>query len=247
MARPTRIGVLVPSTNQVVEPDFAALVPPGVTFHTERLWNGDATPPGGGDGTYLQKMNDDLERGATYLASANVDVLAYGCTSGTYHAGTIDYDNALRDRMTKASGLPAVTAVAASIAALKHVGAKAIGVLGPYGNFLLEQRLTPLFESQGLTIISTQGEPAMLQRTHDAIIGDQDPEHIAAFVREAANPNADVIFLPGTAWRALEVVEELEQALGKVVIAVNQATIWATFRELGIERRIPGYGALFSK
>ena len=42
MARPTRIGVLVPSTNQVVEPDFAALVPPGVTFHTERLWNGDA-------------------------------------------------------------------------------------------------------------------------------------------------------------------------------------------------------------
>ncbi|MDH3601434.1 MAG: Asp/Glu racemase [Candidatus Tectomicrobia bacterium] len=247
MTRPTRIGVLVPSTNQVVEPDFAALVPPGVTFHTERLWNGDATPPGGGDGTYLQKMNDDLERGAKYLASANVDILSYGCTSGTYHAGTIDYDNELKARMTAASGLPAVTAVSASIEALKHVGATAVGVLGPYGTFLLEQRLTPLFESQGLTIISTQGEPEMLQRTHDAIIGDQEPEHIAAFVCQAVDPKADVIFLPGTAWRALEIVDQLEKAIGKVVITVNQATIWATFRELGIERKLPGYGRLFSE
>ncbi len=247
MARPTRIGVLVPSTNQVVEPDFAALVPQGVTFHTERLWNGDATPPGGGDGTYLQKMNDDLERGATYLASARVDILAYGCTSGTYHAGTIDYDNQLKARMTAASGLPAVTAVSASMQALKHVGATAICVLGPYGQFLLEQRLVPLFKSQGLTIISTQGEPEMLQRTHDATIGDQEPEYIAAFVRRAANPQADAIFLPGTAWRALEVVDELEQALGKVVITVNQATIWATFRELGMAPRVTGYGRLFAE
>ncbi len=244
MARPTRIGVLVPSTNQVVEPDFAALVPQGVTFHTERLWNGEATPPGGGDGTYLQKMNDDLERGVRYLASARVDIIAYGCTSGTYHAGTIDYDNQLRDRITAASGLPAVTAVAASIQALKHVGATAISVLGPYGNFLLEERLTPLLTSQGLSVISTRGEPEMLTRTHDAIIGDQDPEHIAAFVRQAADPRADTIFLPGTAWRALEIVDSLEKALGKVVITVNQATIWATFRQLGIEHRVPGYGRL---
>ena len=50
MARPIRIGVLVPSTNQVVEPDFASLLQPGVTYHTERLWNGEATPEGGGDG-----------------------------------------------------------------------------------------------------------------------------------------------------------------------------------------------------
>lgn len=246
MARPTRIGVLVPSTNQVVEPDFAALVPHGVTFHTARLWNGDATPPGGGDGTYLQKMNDDLERGATSLASANVDIIAYGCTSGTYHAGTIDYDEHLRARITAASGLPAVTAVSASIQALKHVGAQAICALGPYGTFLLEERLTPLFKSQGLPIISTQGEPEMLQRTHDAIIGDQEPEHIAAFVRQAADPRADTLFLPGTAWRAVEIVDELEQALGKAVIAVNQATIWATFRALGIERKVPGYGTLFA-
>ena len=104
MARPVRIGVLVPSTNQVVEPDFASLMPPGVTYHTERLWNGEATPEGGGDGSYLLKMNDDLERGVRYLASANLDIIAYCCTSGTYHAGSLEYDGHLSRRISAAGG-----------------------------------------------------------------------------------------------------------------------------------------------
>ncbi len=38
MARPKRIGALVPSTNQVVEPDFNMMAPKGVTVHAERMW-----------------------------------------------------------------------------------------------------------------------------------------------------------------------------------------------------------------
>ena len=43
---------------------------------------------------------------------------------------------------------------------------------------------------------------------------------------------ADTVCLPGTAWRAPEAVEELEQRLGKAVITVNQATIWMALREV---------------
>ena len=32
-----KFGVLVPSTNTVVEPDFYAMAPPGVTLHTGRI------------------------------------------------------------------------------------------------------------------------------------------------------------------------------------------------------------------
>ena len=152
MARPVRIGVLVPSTNQVVEPDFASLMPPGVTFHTERLWNGESTPEGGGDGSYLLKMNADLERGVRYLASANLDIIAYCCTSGTYHAGSLEYDGHLSRRISAAGGLPSVTAVTASLEALRHVGARRLSIVGPYGNFLLRERLTPLLESQGFEL-----------------------------------------------------------------------------------------------
>ena len=159
MVRNVRVGVLVPSTNQVVEPDFARLMPQGMTFHTERLWNGDVTPEGGGDGTYLLRMNDDLERGVRYLASANLDVIAYCCTSGTYHAGTLEYDGELANRIHGESGLPAITAMSASLEALRHVGARKISIAGPYGNFLLRERLTGMLEGQGLKWHPPTGRP----------------------------------------------------------------------------------------
>lgn len=246
MPRPARIGVLVPSTNQVVEPDFAALTPPGATFHTERLWNGEATPEGGGDGSYLLKMNDDLERGVRYLASANLDVIGYCCTSGTYHAGNLEYDAQLSNRITEAGGLPAVTTVAASLEALRHVGARRLSIVGPYGNFLLRERLAPLLESQGFQVVSALGETGMQQRTMDATIGDQDPEHIASFVCENVNDDADAVFIPGTAWRALEVVQQMEDRLGRPVITVNQATIWAVLQKLNLWTPVKGYGRLMS-
>ena len=246
MARPVRIGVLVPSTNQVVEPDFASLMPTGVTFHTERLWNGEATPEGGGDGSYLLKMNDDLERGVRYLASANLDIIAYCCTSGTYHAGSVEYDGQLSRRITKTGGLPSVTAVAASLEALRHVGARRLSIVGPYGNFLLRERLTPLLESQGFEVVSAIGETGMQHRTMDATIGDQEPELIAEFVCDAVDEKADTVFIPGTAWRALEVVQQMEDRLGRTVITVNQATIWAVLHRLGRWAPVKGYGRLMS-
>ena len=43
----------------------------------------------------------------------------------------------------------------------------------------------------------------------------------------------------------LEIADRLEHAIGKPIVTSNQATIWATFRALGIGRVIPGCGALF--
>ena len=241
----TRIGILVPSTNQVVEPDFMALVPPGVTFHTERLWNVNQTPPGGGDGTYLQSMNQDLDRGVTSLTSANLDILVYACTSGTYHAGNIEYNELITEKIERLSGLPTITAVTASIEALSSISPGNISIIGPYSQLLLTNRLTPLLESQGFSIIEARGESSMLERTHDSIIGNQDPEVIYKFIINSVHPKADTIFLPGTAWRTAEIVHRLEERLQRHVISVNQATIWSTFKKLGIYNTRSGFGSLF--
>ena len=72
----------------------------------------------------------------------------------------------------------------------------------------------------------------------------EDASVIAEFVPTVVKDEADTVFLPGTAWRALDVVEELEQKLGKTVITVNQATIWLALRKVGWDRPIEGYGSL---
>ena len=247
MTRHKRIGTLVPATNPVVEPDFNMMTPNNVVVLSERMWNQEElTEPGGGDGTYLRKMNADIPRAARSLARAEVDVITYACTSGTYHTGGIGYSREISRMIYQTTGVPAVTALEASVEALKHVGAHRISAAGPYGNFLLQQRLKPLLEEAGFEVVSAEGEPEMQQRTTAEVISNQDPEVILNFVPKAVMPESDTIYLPGTAWRAVEVVEELEQRIGKTVITVNQATIWMALRMTGEAEPVQGFGKLLT-
>ena len=247
MPVPRRIGVLVPSTNQVVEPDFNMAVPEGVTVHAERMWLEGPSAPGGGDGIELMDMNSDIDRASRYVASAGVEVIAYACTSGTYRTGSIQYSREISMQIQRASGgVPAVTATEASLEALRRLDAKVVSVAGPYGEKLLNQGLRPILEEAGFQVARAEGEPEMQQRTHHGIIGNQDPSVIVDFVSRTASPEADTVFLPGTAWRSLEVVDDLERRLGKNVVTVNQATIWMALQMIGVTTPVSGLGRLLA-
>ncbi len=58
------------------------------------------------------------------------------------------------------------------------------------------------------------------------------------------DPEADAYFLSCTAIRSADVIDTLEDALGKPVITSNQATLWRALRESGINDSIPGFGRL---
>ena len=89
----------------MVEPDFYRVVPPEITVHFERMWNGawgshpHASTESGHRlsmtseeaneidwalfGFDVGKMNEDVARGASALSNIGPDVLVYACTSGT--------------------------------------------------------------------------------------------------------------------------------------------------------------------
>ena len=75
-------------------------------------------------------------------------------------------------------------------------------------------------------------------------IDEESPQTIIDFALSVVQDEADTVFLPGTAWRALDAAEPLEQKLGKTVITVNQASIWMALRQLGWTQPIPGFGSL---
>ena len=261
-----RIGALVPATNPVVEPDFYRVVPPDITVHFERMWNGTwgsqpeiSTETGhrlsmssaeANEVDYalfgfdVGKMNDDVARGASALSNIGPDVLMYACTSGTWHKGYMAYDQAIARIMEEASGVQSVTAVTSSIAALRHMGGRKLSIAGPYRNYHLRNRLKPLMEEAGFEVLSADGEPWMQDSMNPREIDVEQPQTIIDFVPTVAQEEADTIFLPGTAWRALDAVEALEQKLGKTVISVNQATIWMALRRVGWTKPIEGYGSL---
>jgi maleate isomerase len=74
------------------------VVPRGITVHGQRLW---LTNEGTGDEVF-NRMNAEIEDGARYLATAKVDVIVYGCTTGSFFKGP-GWDHEMRDAAGAAS------------------------------------------------------------------------------------------------------------------------------------------------
>ncbi len=86
-----KFGVLVPSTNTIVEPDFYALAPPGVTLHTGRIFIGNPTMDD--DEAFEQIMvqiRASIARAVTDVMSAEPDYLIMGMSSETFWGGRKD-------------------------------------------------------------------------------------------------------------------------------------------------------------
>ena len=80
--RQYRIGLIVPSSNTNVEPDFNLVCPAGVTVHSVRSGGYDVTAIP--DSDEMRKfVRSSLDQNLSDLKDARVDVIAYGCTSAT--------------------------------------------------------------------------------------------------------------------------------------------------------------------
>jgi len=77
-----RIGLIVPDALIPTEPWFYRVAPRGVIFLTTRMSLGKKTTP-----DTLKKMAEHTLRGAKELANAEVDLISFCCTSGSFIEG----------------------------------------------------------------------------------------------------------------------------------------------------------------
>jgi maleate isomerase len=120
-----RIGLLVPSVNTVVEPEFNRMVPEGVSVHAARMQNARS------DLEDTLRMNAHAVRAARELASAKVDVIACACTSGSFVQGEAG-ERGLRERIKTATGIPVVTTAGAVAEALSTLQVSRLVMATPY-------------------------------------------------------------------------------------------------------------------
>jgi maleate cis-trans isomerase len=232
-----RIGLMVPSTNTTCEADFQLTVPRDITIHGQRLW---MTNEGTGDDAYL-RMNGEIESGARYLATAHVDVIVYGCTTGSFYKGP-GWDTQMLELIRREAGVPAVATSPSVVEALRFFGARRISVATPYPEWNNE-RLRAYLEAQGFEVLNVEGEPRAAAAGNQGI-NDQDPETVADFASRVCRPEADALLCSCTAWRSVEAAAAIEARTGRPVVSSNQSTIWTALRALGVRRPITGFGRL---
>jgi maleate cis-trans isomerase len=235
-----RIGLIVPSTNTTCEADFQMVVPRGITIHGQRLW---LTNEGTGDDVF-NRMNSEIEAGARYLATAKVDAIVYGCTTGSFFKGS-GWDREMLDVIRRAAGIPAVATSPSVVEALRSFGARRVSVATPYPEWN-NQKLRAYLEAHGFEVLNVESEPRASASGNQGI-NDQDPESIVEFASRACRPEADALLCSCTAWRSVEAVAAIEARTGKPVVTSNQSTIWTALRAIGVTSPIVGFGRLLER
>ena len=233
-----RIGLIAPSTNTTLEPEFWRMAPQGVSVHVARVHQAGRQ----GDPASYQRMADGIDHAAMLLATAEVDVVAFGCTSCTYFVPP----EGIRNAMTSRTGRPAILTADAVLAALRELDVRRVAVAGPRTREVTDREVSFLSEA-GLDVVSAECLGLGTTEEERRYIGRVPLEVAARLALRADRREADAVFVSCTQLPTLGVIARLEAELGKPVVTSNQATFWQAVRTIGYGTAIPGFGALLER
>lgn len=229
------IGLIVLSIDQTMEYEWRRIIDlPGVVFFESRIpCPPDITPE------TLMEMKKDIAAGTELLLPGlDLDVVAFGCTSGAIVIGEEEIFNQIH---RVRPGVACTTPITAAMAGLKKLGARRIALLTPYVesvNNLFKKHI----EAQGVEIARI----ATFNHAVDAEVARIDAETLkSAILKVGVADDVDAVFVSCTSLRMADHHREVEQLLGKPVVASNSAMAWHAMRLAGVDDVLPQWGRLF--
>lgn len=224
-----RIGLIALATDLNSEADLRRMLPSDVDLYCNRVRHANPMSL-----EALRQVANEIPRaGQDLLPGLNLDVLIFGCTSGTIAMGEAQTLALLaRAHPSRYQTTP----VTASLAALHHLGTRRVSMLTPY-KADVNLALGEYYASRGLDVLNVLG----LDMDDDYAMTALSPEFIVDAGIRAMAPEAEALFISCTALRSSLAVERLEAALGRPVITSNQAIIWHALKMMGhVSTSAPG-------
>ena len=235
-----KIGVIVPSTNTVVEHDFARVRPPGVTFHSSRFLV--EAPDLSSDEAFLYFLDlirDTIPTAVHDIMTCKPDHILMGMSAETFWGGK-EGNAAFSARVREIAGDIGITSGAAACnAALELLGVSRIACLTPYQPAADEQ-VYGFFTECGYDVRRVRG----LRCESATSIADVTPETLVEVLKEIDGDDIDAIVQCGTNLSMVEVADQAERWLGKPVLAINAICLWHALRTLGIDDQFVGHGMM---
>ena len=214
-AIPRRLGLIVPSSNTVAEPDFARSVPDGVTVHTARAYLEEVTAS-----AERAMLESFVPRAAADLATANMHAIVFSCTSAAALLGKSGEERFVEE-LEESGGAPVISTNEAISRVLVRYGDARVAVVTPYIEEL-NVAIAGTLRERGVSVRSIVG----MSLDDNVSIGRVRPDEIVAFVEQHADPSEfDVLFVSCTNLRGMESRETLEDRLGRPVVTSNSAAL----------------------
>jgi maleate isomerase len=217
-----RVGLMIPSSNTMMEVDFVNGLGAGATLHTARMYMEDTTPEA------ESRMLDEFTLPAARdLGTARPDVVVFGCTSAGALRGNA-YDEELCRRISDVTGAATVSTIQSVRRAIRSSGAARVGVITPYVDELNE-KIKASVEADGVQVVRIAG----LGMTENFEIARVDHDAIVDFAASALGDlSIDLVFASCTNFGALSAIPAISARLGVPVVTSNQAVLEGTLDQL---------------
>lgn len=235
-----KLGVISPATNTIVQPEYDAMRPPGVSNQMTRVMIPD-TPVGTQSEfeAMLGQVRGSIEAAIDTAMACSPGVIVMGMAAETFWEGAMDAA-ALRSHLESRAGVKVVLGMQGTLAAIQRYGGiRRISLITPYmppG----DAQIRRAFTDAGFEVINLLG----LKSNSPLLMSHEPPERLRRAVREVDDGNVELILQVGTNLAFARIADEAERWLDKPVLAVNTCTYWHALRSCGIGERIEGFGSL---
>lgn len=223
----TRIGLLTPSSNTVMEPRVCELLSgnPEITAHFARF---RVTKISMGRDALDQFTFEPQLAAAELLAEAKCDVIAWGGTSGGWLGAQNDVE--LCKAITDRTGVPATTSTLATLDGFRALGAGTYGLATPY-LAEVQEAIVSNFAALGFECLDERH----LEDPGNYSFAQYKETEVAELIRQVAadGPGAVAVFC--TNFDGPRVAPDIERATGIPVLDSISVTLWHALRLAGVD------------
>jgi maleate cis-trans isomerase len=231
------VGVIFPTP---VPPrpirEWYEVVPEGVDITTVSLTISQLTDDN------MEDAIKGMERAAKQLSNFDVDVIFQSGVPPVVARGTPGFANELQTRLEQASGLPAITDMAAVIDAMRDQRIRTAAMATPFRQFINDRLVKYLAQEQ---IAITANKALGIERNTEIRrlpIPVEYQTARAAFAEAPGKP--DALYIPCGGWGSMHNIEPLEEDLDTTVITWMNVMIWSAMKRGKVSGPIEGFGKL---
>ena len=238
-----KFGVIAPSTNTSVQPEYEALRPYGVSNHFSRCTIPDTRVID--DASFMVMPNNiraAVEPALVSVMSCSPQHVIMGMSAETFWDG-LEGQKRLEKRMKKVAGVDITMGSDACRAALRAYGKgiKRLGIVTPYMP-VGDKQVRRFFKDCGFEVVNLLG----LKCQSPMLIAHTSKQTLRDAVLQVNKGKVDAVVQVGTNLAMAEVAAMAEFWLDKPVIAINTATYWYALRQNGIKDKVYGWGSLLA-
>ncbi|MDE0203889.1 MAG: aspartate/glutamate racemase family protein [Rhodospirillaceae bacterium] len=239
MSNQTRLGMITPSLNTVLEPVTYALLAdlPDVTAHFSRV---QVTRVSLGEDSAAQFAHEPMLAAARMLADARVHAICWNGTAGSWLGP--DFDRRLCEAIARETGIPATSATLALAELFRSRGVKRYALVTPFEG-ALQEAIIETYGREGFECVAERHVDSDDTFGYASI----PPATTEGMIRDVVSAEPEAIAAVCTNLNGAPHAPALEAEAGVPVYDSVAAALWGTLALAGADpSRINGWGEIFS-